>query len=224
MITIILRGKLGRQFGRDWKLDARSPADALYAINVMRPGFFDYIMELEAEMQGYHVEVNDKGIGANMLHFGFIDDTVSITPVLKGTDFSTKGIIELVAGIVLIAVAIVNPFGWAATVLYASGGYTITLGAVAVSVGLALALGGLASLLQSTPAITTPPTQKPNYVFNGPINTIIQGEPVPVCYGAPIIGSGVIDASITTTQVGHDRSDHRGGGGNGGNGGHGPPP
>jgi predicted phage tail protein len=217
MITIILRGKLGRKFGREWKLDARSPAEALKAIDTLKGGLLDYILELESEMQGYHLQVNERGFGADMLAFGFIGDTVTITPLLKGAD--TKGVLEIVAGVVLIAAAIAAPY------LLPAGAVAVgTIGGLAVglvaSLGLALALGGVARLLQHSPSAASTAAAKgtASYIFSGPVNTVAQGEPVPVAYGAPIVGSAVIAASIRSYDIGsgnlggggHNDTDHGG--------------
>src|SRR5262245_59511720 len=156
MITVILRGKLQQRYahpenpGGRWHLDAHSPAEALHAIDVLMGGFFDYIMELESEMQGYHVQVGERTISEDLLAFGFSNETVTITPLLQGAD--TKGIIQIVAGVALIAVAIAAPYiGGPLAAFFATSIGTTTISGLAVGLGVSIALGGIARLLISAP-------------------------------------------------------------------------
>ena len=40
----------------------------------------------------------------------------------------------------------------------------------------------------------------PSYIFNGPVNTMAQGHPVPIGYGEMIVGSAVISAGISVDE------------------------
>jgi predicted phage tail protein len=51
-----------------------------------------------------------------------------------------------------------------------------------------------------TPGTPDRPENKPSYVFDGPINTAAQGNPVPVCYGRLIVGSQVISAGMVAEE------------------------
>jgi predicted phage tail protein len=189
MITVILRGKLGERFGRKWELYAKTPAEALHAIDILKGGFFNYISELEAEMQGYHVQVGQRTIGEEMLTFGFAGETVTITPLLQGAD--TKGILQIVAGVALIAVGLVMMY------------YQIPFGANVALLGLGLVLGGVARMLMHAPNQTTgnQDPHKSSYIFTGAVNTIQQGECVPVAYGMPITGSAVVSAGMESENI-----------------------
>jgi predicted phage tail protein len=191
MITVILRGKLGAKFGRQWRLDARSPAEALYAIDVLKGGFYDYIYELEAEMQGYHVQVGELTIGEEMLGLGAAGETVTITPLLQGAD--TKGIVQIVAGVALVAIGVAMMFYPA----------TAAFGPQVALLGLGLALGGVARMLMHAPTQTAAgdDPHKVSYIFTGVVNTIQQGECVPVAYGMPITGSAVVSAGMESEDV-----------------------
>jgi predicted phage tail protein len=46
------------------------------------------------------------------------------------------------------------------------------------------------------PNVQERPENTPNTYFNGPVNTIMQGHPVPIGYGTLMIGSGVISAGL----------------------------
>lgn len=189
MITVILRGKLGKRFGRRWDLEAKSPAEAFHAIDTLKGGFFDYIQELEAEMQGYHLQVGQRTIGEERLAFGAEGETVTLTPLLQGAD--TKGILTIVAGVALIAIGIVMT------------AYGVPFGTNVAMLGLAVALGGVARFLMHAPEQTTgsQDRHKASYIFTGPVNTVQQGECVPVAYGMPITGSAVVSAGMESEDV-----------------------
>lgn len=46
---------------------------------------------------------------------------------------------------------------------------------------------------------------KPSYHFNGPVNTMSQGNPVAICYGGPLlVGSQVISSAISAEDIALD--------------------
>lgn len=196
MMTVVLHGKLGERFphavtGNQWHLDAHSPAEALHAID-MNTGykFFECIWELEKEMQGYHVQVGERTIGTKLLGFDFSNEVVTITPILQGAD--TKAIIEIVAGVALIAIG------------FATYGTSSFWGAELVLLGLGVALGGVSRFLMQSPTAPGLDAQnktRASYVFSGVVNTVSQGECVPLAYGQPIIGSAVVAAGIEAQDV-----------------------
>lgn len=185
MVTEIhLFGSLGRRWGRKWKLDVHTPAEAVNAINHLRPGFADAILRMRDVDFG--VKVGKRQIGAKMLTFPAGGKRITITPVARGSA-SSKGWIEVVAGVVLIAAGFVFP---------AIAPFTIGL-------GLSLVLGGVASLLSATPTTQSPSNaQKPSYQFSSIINSVGEGECVPVLYGGPLwIGSYVVSAGYENIDI-----------------------
>jgi predicted phage tail protein len=189
MITVKLYGKLGKRFGRKRVLNVKSPAEALRAIDTLDGGLFEMIAQMEVEVQGYHVTVADADIGKELLEIPCIGEVVTITPLLRGAD--TKGVLTIVAGVALIAIGIAASY------------YNAFLGYQIIGLGLALALGGVARLLMSSPTSgdQTQRKQRASYIFTNPINTIQQGECVPVCYGDMIVGSAVVSAGIDTHDI-----------------------
>ncbi|CVB40428.1 Phage-related protein%2C tail component [Serratia marcescens] len=60
-------------------------------------------------------------------------------------------------------------------------------------------LGGVVQMLspmQGGLASRQDPDNKPSYAFGGPVNTIAQGNPVPILYGKRRIGGAIISAGI----------------------------
>ena len=63
-----------------------------------------------------------------------------------------------------------------------------------MTVGTNLALAGVSQLL--APGPETEEQQEEGYLFNGPVNNIAQGLPVPVCYGELMVGGSPISVSF----------------------------
>ena len=63
-----------------------------------------------------------------------------------------------------------------------------------MTVGVNLALAGVSQLL--APGPETEDQQEEGYLFNGPVNNIAQGLPVPVCYGELMVGGSPISVSF----------------------------
>jgi predicted phage tail protein len=226
MKTVILRGELGKKFGRTHRFDLNTPAEAIRALSV---NFEQFESELAS--------ASDRGIGY-MIHVAkdslqSIDEidyptgqseAISITPVLQGAG-GGGGLGQVFVGIALIAAAIVlGPIGPAigltAAPLFAAGtGIATAIGYV----GAAMVLGGTAQLL--SPALTTgprsfgasngraparesfsprnnePADNRASYIFNGAVNLTAQGNPVPICYGRIRIGSVVVSAGLSTEDI-----------------------
>jgi predicted phage tail protein len=126
----------------------------------------------------------------------------SITPVIAGAG----GVGRVLAGIGLIALAILVPGiggGVAATVFgTAFSSVSLAIG----SVGFSLVLGGVAQLI--SPQQTYSSTERgkdaarfESFTFSGITNTAQQGLPVPICYGRAFIGSAVISSGLDVDQL-----------------------
>jgi predicted phage tail protein len=210
LTDIYLHGALGEEFGRHWRLAVESPAEAVRALSVLRPGFLSAIHRLNAVVEGYRVQVGDYDIGESMLTFPSLGKRIEITPILQGTD--TKGILQIVAGVALVAVGIA--LAWTG-----AGGLVGLLGAQMIGLGAAIALGGVARLLMSTPDVTATDKTKTraSYLFSGVVNVAGQGECVPILFGEAIIGSAVVSAGMESQDI--HAGTARGGGALGGAGG-----
>ncbi|EEP91823.1 Bacteriophage lambda tail assembly I [Yersinia kristensenii ATCC 33638] len=68
-------------------------------------------------------------------------------------------------------------------------------------VGAAMMLGGVVQMLspqQGGLASRQSAENTPSYAFGGPVNTVAQGNPIPIGYGERIIGGAIISAGIYT--------------------------
>lgn len=215
MKRVILDGVLGEKFGEEWALDVLSPSEAIRAIGVQQKGFFQYLVDSEKDGIEFRVLIDEKDVEIQRLFCPFsTKETFRIVPVIAGQG---SGGMKAVIGAILLVVAIVlaAPSGggslaaWGAgfsgtVVGVAVGGYVIGVSAATIAmVGAALILSGISLGMTQAPASedTNPADNKASYLFNGPVNTVAQGGPVPIGYGRLIVGSTLISGGIEVTQL-----------------------
>lgn len=212
--TVRLYGKLGQMFGREFKLAVRSPAEAVRALSAQLPGFEAHFMSAHTKGVGFAVFAGDRNLTQDEVPHPSGDDVIKIAPVLMGS--KRGGLLNVVIGAALIAVSFVIPGSTPAMAKLAAG---------VMAAGVGMAIGGVIQLLSPTPRGIGTRDESDNqasYNFNGPVNTIAQGNAVPVLYGRMKVGSAVISAGIIAEDDVYVPTD--GGRGGGGSGGGGSPP
>jgi predicted phage tail protein len=146
---------------------------------------------------GYKVFTGNENVTLNDL-YRQTQQSIKIVPVVSG---SGKGPLQIILGAALmffapqLAVSLM-PYG-------AVGAIALTT-QVLSSIGFALLLQGVGEVFFKPPRTEGPteaPENMPSDIFNGPVNTIRQGNPVPVCYGRLIVGSQVISAGLFAERV-----------------------
>lgn len=189
MRIIRLYGHLGQRFGRQHRLDVRSPAEAIRALCANFAGFAQAVADGQ-----WRVLVGGKAQSLDQMHDPLAAD-ISIVPAVAGAG----GFGKVVLGAALIAFSVMNPtFG---LLPFTSGPLAgMSIGSIAGNIGLSLALGGVSQMLFKPPKPPKLPAERPenmpSYAFNGVVNTTAQGNPVPVCYGRMRVGSQVISAGL----------------------------
>lgn len=193
MKTIILLGELGKRYGRKHLLDVKSPAEAVRALCANFKDFAAFVSASSDRNVGYRVLNKREAVGEDELH-NPASQRITLAPVVAGAG---GGLGKILLGAALIAASMMVP-GLGQVVLF---GQT-TLASVAFSVGVSLALGGVAQMLAPQPKSIGPQEeQQPSYVSNGAVNTSAQGQPVPVGYGRMIVGSAVISAGVSVEDI-----------------------
>lgn len=193
MITVMLYGHLAKAFGRRHRFAIRTPAQAVSALCANFPAFRSHV--IERSEPGYRVLVGKEPRDLDTLSHP-ADDVIRIVPVTQGAG---RGLGSIILGAALIFAA-----------PYAAGWLLGNTSAVGLAIGVAnygpvlggaLILSGVSQMLFKPPSIGAPkdrPNNRPSFVFDGPVNTAAQGNPVPVCYGQLLVGSQVISAGLTT--------------------------
>jgi predicted phage tail protein len=218
---VYLHGIAAREFGRHFRIDVSSPAEAVRALITLRPGLRTVIREgLWRVIVGPPRRRN--AIGSELLLMNAGSQPIHFVPATRprgGGDGKSIGMI--IIGVVLIAAATIATGGLAAAfatplALGMSYGSVIMLGA-------SMVLGGIAALLtqQPTPDPATEkaaPDDQPSFLFNGVTNNSQQGGPVPLVFGTHLVGSVVVNAGLNAEDIAIDlppqgNGDTGGGGG-----------
>lgn len=209
MREVHLGGRLGKKYGKVHRFDIATPAEAFRAFEANYPGFLGEMLRLGSQGYGYRILHGNKfkhGIASPEDLRQPCSGPIRITPEIVGA--KNAGIGQLLLAAVIIY-ASVQTGGLAAAAGTGSGAFGMSAASltqassVLMSAGLSMGLGGVVQLLSPQQATNTPieSTTTPSYVFDGAVNTMAQGHPVPVGYGEMIVGSAVISASIDVEQV-----------------------
>lgn len=185
MKTIILYGNLRKEFGKEFRLNVKTAAEAVRALCKLVKGFEAYL--IKHSEPGFHVKVGREYVDKDDIGNPTGESIIRISPYIVGS----KKAFKIIVGIALIAIAIQMPAGAS----YFGG--LITKSSL-LSFGISTVLGGISEALFSPPK---PPSSdsreteaRPSYAFDGPQNTVQQGNPVPICYGELLVGSQVVSA------------------------------
>jgi predicted phage tail protein len=187
MTKFILHGKLGEVVGREWKIQVRSVGEAVRAIEVLSKKLYKYLADNNSTIQ-YRVVFDKRDfVDIEELKGPLPKGDVHFIPVIEGAaNPQQKAIIQIVAGVALIAISFIPGLG--------------VIAAMAFSLGASLALGGIAQLI-SPPPDTDIGKSAQSSSFGGAVNTIQQGVPVPVCYGEMIVGSHSISIGLESVDA-----------------------
>ncbi|HIE1448134.1 tail assembly protein [Serratia grimesii] len=181
-----LYGVLGKLFGREHPLAIESPIEAIKALSVNIPGFQQFLLDSKDRGLTYAIFEGKRGLGKDDLQLQANGNDIRIAPVIVGS--KKAGMFQTILGAVLVVVGAVlsfTPFAAASPYLYMTGASMMLGGVIQM---LSPMQGGLASRQD--------PDNKPSYAFGGPVNTIAQGNPVPILYGKRRIGGAIISAGI----------------------------
>ncbi|WP_176506356.1 tail assembly protein [Pseudomonas urethralis] len=196
--TVRLYGKLGARFGRVHHLAVNSAAEAVRALGVLHKGFTQFLAEAKDMGLAFVIFYGKRNLAQEQLGDPPSSNDIRIAPVVTGRK---SGGLQVVLGIALIAVATIATAGVAG--LASASAWAAAIGGtgwgVVGSIGLSLALGGVASLIAGTPqglSSSESTSNTPSYNFSGIKNTTAQGGPVPLCYGEMTVGSAMISLGI----------------------------
>ena len=217
MRTVHLHGRLAEDFGPRFELNVNSVAEAARALEANFPGrFFRTIRSGAFQLFRGPDPEEGEAIDASMLGMRFGRGDFHIVPVVAGAGGNTKGIVTVVVGVALIAVATAGAGALLGGQAAAAGGFgatafkvlgsSVTFGNIALF-GAAIALQGVSSLLTPTPqalelgSTASSARNEPSFFFDGAVNVVSQGGPVPLVYGRVRTGSTVISSGISAEQI-----------------------
>ncbi|WP_186164249.1 tail assembly protein [Burkholderia gladioli] len=186
--TIRLYGVLGTKFGREFRLAVSSTAEAVRALDVIVPGFRAFMLNAKDNGMAFAVFNGRRNLTEDELQHPVGDEDIRVAPVLMGS--KSGGFFQIILGAALIGASFipgVNAALW-------SGASTMFLG-----LGASMALGGVIQMLSpqaSGLAATSGPDNGTSYYFNGAVNSVAQGDCVPIVYGRMRVGSKRVSAGI----------------------------
>lgn len=203
---IQLHGALAEQFGDNFKLDVKSPAEAVRALEANFPGEFYQAFKDGYFRVGYD---RDSGIDTEFLTMETGAKEIHFEPVIVGEGGRNANLFKIVLGLAVIGAAVYFSGGTLGTTAFSVLGSNITYGNIALF-GVGLVLQGVAGLLTPVQQLKTGDEieDENSYLFDGPVNTIKQGGPVPIVYGRHIVGSTLVSASIYSAD--YDESERAG--------------
>lgn len=215
-MKVYLVGEVGEKFGAEWDMNAPRIRDVFNLIACQRPGFKQYIRDLAQKGVSFTIQQGSDFLEEKELEFNLSSSDTIITLVPAGA----KGIGKIIVGAVILATV-----GWAvaaATGVAAGGtavgglagfltngvGAAATLsmpGMIVMSLGINLVLGGLQEMLMPEPK--TDRAEQDSYLFSGGVNSVREGQVVPVAYGELRVAGRPISVSYVSgkpTTLGWD--------------------
>ena len=214
MTKIKLHGDLADQLGRsEWDLCVDSPNEALWAINSKTNQKLNKILidksksnqkiailidgkelMLDGSLKGEEDSLReDFQVFSNSDYFLNRKNikTIDFVPIIEGASEDVMTAI----GIVLIVISLAwNPTGETA----------MMINKMMFASGVALTAAGITAMMMEPPEFSEAKkiegVTAGSYLFNGPVNIVREGNPVPLVYGQILAGSNVISAF---NDVGH---------------------
>lgn len=185
--TVKLYGPMRRRFGREFTLCVSSPAEAIRALSVQVPGFKRYLIDAKNDGLTFAVFIGKRNIGENSINDPAGENEIRIAPIIQGS--KRGGVLQTIIGVVLIVISYVFP----------------VTAPFLLQPGIAMVVGGVVQMLSPQPkgmGAKDSPDNQPSYSMNGTINTQAQGNPVPLCYGGPLmIGSALISGGMFAEDI-----------------------
>lgn len=185
MVNVRFYGSL-KQFGTEFRLDCRTPAEVVQALTSQISKLRQFIQ------QGlFTVRVGREYLDNRYLEQGLNqhlkdDSTVHFTPVLKGS--KKAGLFQAIVGAAMVVVGVFT--SW-------DGGAALIAG------GIGLMAGGVAQMLTKMPSMSTgkDAERKQSTSFSNLSNMAAQGRPMPLSYGRIRVGSLIISQGVETMDI-----------------------
>ncbi|MGF6839908.1 putative phage tail protein [Paraburkholderia youngii] len=190
MLTVVFYGALRRNFGKRYTLDVHSPAEALHALMLQLAGLREYFRDNATRsflVRGVHACGDEMDYGEDDIAYPQSSGVLKVVPLVEGAGSFGK----ILGGIFIAAIG----FAFAPML----GG----LSTAVIGFGASMALSGLAELLAPRPKATAQkenPDNEPSLAFDGAVNTMGQGGPVPLGYGRLLVGSQVISVGFSSNN------------------------
>lgn len=234
MVKVTLHGEMGRDLGETWNLEINSIAEAFRAIEANTRKLRKWVMDRLEEFE-YEILINKNLIKIKnpetieellrselfLIYDAKNLKSIDLVPIPTGSGKTFKKVASVVGGVALVAGAVLGgagAFGPGAASAISAFAPSLILG------GLSLVSAGVTSLLAKPPPLVPYQAQQAttqnqgaigqgggpqSYLFNGPVNTVGEGGPVPVGYGTLMVGSTSVNVYYTNTYVVNRRNTYQ---------------
>lgn len=193
MVNVRFYGSL-EQFGSEFRLDCKTPAEVVQALTSQIPKLRQFIQQglftVRVGRDYFDNRYLEQGLNQKLKD----DATVHFTPTLKGS--KRGGLFGVIAGVALIATAFaLGPLGF--SVIGANAAWMVG------GVGASMLLGGVAQMLTKMPSMSTgkDDEKKQSTSFSNLSNMAAQGRPMPLAYGRIRVGSLIISQGVETMDI-----------------------
>jgi predicted phage tail protein len=199
MARVYLEGSISK-FGTEFPVkEGMSVANIFKLISAQVEGFRNHLIEAAESGIEFTIQHGKDFLGEEDLLLNLAKDDIIITELPAGA----KG----GGGKILAAIAIAAAVYFTGGAILAAGpvtaGTQTALGAVQlIGYGIAtnLAITGLTELIAPGPEVDSADTNQAS-LFNGPINSVRQGQAIPIAYGEMIVGGTPISASYSSEPI-----------------------
>lgn len=200
MRKVILHGKLGKKYGKEFSLEVNTAGEAIRALSANFPGFMQDIRDgawhlirgkkVKGGMDLDETQIAGFNLGKGDLH---------IMPYVAGS--KRGGLLKIVLGVVLIGAAFALTAGAGLASAISVGGASLGITGTQVALfGAAVALAGISSLLAPEEKADEEDGSE-SFTSAGPGSTTNQGAPVPLVYGEVITGGVLISGGVDIERI-----------------------
>lgn len=188
--NIYLKGELGKLFGEKWRLAAETVAECMHGIDVQRDNKLkEYLMTAHEKGIVFTVQKGEEFLDYDNLQMELGKEDLIITPVPAG---SANKLLKVIVGFALLVTG-----AWIAMGSLGLGAWTTALLATTVTmVGSVLLNSGIAEYM----APKKPGDTNDSFLFNGPVNNVKEGLPIPLAYGQVLVGGSTISFGFTNAM------------------------
>ena len=185
--TIYLQGKMGELFGDVWNLNAATVAECMHGIDCQREGKLkQYLMDCTEKGIKFTVQRGKELLDYDNLQMDLGEDDLIISPVPAG---SANKLLKVIVGFALMVIG---------AALMMSGGWLALAAGMAVGmIGSALLNSGVAEYMAPKKA----GEKGDAFLFDGPVNNVKEGIPVPLAYGQVLVGGATISFGFSDHEV-----------------------
>lgn len=203
MKTVQLHGALAAEFGSSFRLDVRSPAEAIRLLEANFPGRFvkairNKWFRVARRANGPCLAECELSMDtvSNEIHLEPAPEEYHVEPVVQG---GFKAFFGLFFGPGLLS-SVFTPLGLPLVGGAGVGGALGGFGSILIGITIIGVIALISGALTPKEKEQENPDERTSFLFQGAVNQSEQGGPVPLIYGEFLVGSTVISGGIAVEE------------------------